>query len=169
VTFYFPTLLNNGALLADNAQLETLYEIGGAIKGLTDWIASVAGAALVLIGLSVFLYWLYANRKIRISLWGFIFWNPASTYKQFCFKGKMYAEKPEFEFEFCKENEAYITDTFTVIPTPAITLRGQLINPSIWPDFYDDAELTVKLANDSQRQKNEISSSSLLSLFSNRR
>ncbi len=145
--------------VSGTVQPELLYELGASIKGLTDWIVSVAGAGLVILAIVVFAYWSISNRQNRISIWDFILWNPVTTYRKFCFKGKPYDHDYAFEFEFLEKGEnTYNTDGWTVVPTPAITVRGQLTSTWIWHDFYDDAKLTVTLAQDRKQQTTDIHS-----------
>lgn len=142
-------------LESGNTFAYTIYELGAIVKSIAEWITTFAEAALVVIGLSVFIYWILISWK-NIELWSVVFWSLAATREQFILKYKTSANDPVLEYEFHNPEKPYQTEGFTIISAPAITLRAQLVNPVIWPQIYDDAELEVKFCTAILEQRNKV-------------
>ncbi len=120
--------------------LPSANEIGDFFRLVTD----VAGGLLIILAFVVFLYWILLTSQKKFRLWSFRLWSGAATkdeFKYLCQTAK--SGKVIGELEYKHPSGDFHVAGYTVVEAPAIGVRGQIVNPFLWPLVVDDAEFTI--------------------------
>ena len=112
------------------------------IKTLFEVIASFLAILLILAGLFVFISWIRIARKNLFKLWEFIFWPPDAT------RGSLLLKCRKEPSGSCTKQILSFFSTYSTkyvnfaVKVPAVTLRGQIINPYPWPLVINDVKFS---------------------------
>jgi len=104
-------------------------------------IVNILGIGVIAAGVFVFFYWWRIALADKFQLWHFIFWSPMMTRREVirrCTKkessGCRDDDQCEAQYVHQDPSGRYSQEGWNVhINVPAVTLRGQIVNPYPWP------------------------------------
>ena len=117
------------------------------------WITDVAGGLVIIFALVILVYWLLLSRQKKLRFNNFILWSPAATKDVARMKCRIIRDKEETvngitkkpELDAAVELPPFHSNDKIWLKMPAVTVRGQIVNPWFWPLIIQEAEFTIKL------------------------
>lgn len=116
-------------------------EIGNYFKLITD----VTAGLLIIFAFVIFLYWVLLSSRRKFRLWSFRLWSGTATMEELKYRcQKTKSGKVIGELDYKDPSGNFDVNGYTVVNAPAIGVRGQIVNPFLWPLVADGAEFTIK-------------------------